>query len=720
MDCKNRKSPLPRELIGPRVMFLSKLMRSNFNKVVAQHGLFSGQQDIVIEIINNEGITLNELAKRLDISCATASVSIKRMEKSGYIIKKADKNDARIIRLYPTEKAKEKNDSIRYHMDALDETIKKGMTDDEIGLLSDLIKKLAKYMKGLWLLAFVSASGMIIEAICELAMPSLANSIYEMVAAASSPEETKKRVLLFGAGMLALAAIGLCGGLATMKSSAYVGQKFAYRLRKDVYNKISKFSFSNIDRFSTASLTTRMTNDITMLQNVVMMGLRILVRGPALLVVSAVFAFKINAKMSMILLVMLPVIAVIVAVVLKFGFPMFQRMQKKVDNVNRVVQENLIGIRVVKAFVREDREKNKFAKASDDLAQQGARASGLIVTVMPIMMLLFNVVVVFVYYKGAIDANSGLMQVGQISVFASYITQILMTLMMISMMLLQVARAKACGDRIVEVLDTEIDIVNPESPYIPKKEDIKGKVEFKNVSFKYQADDNGDNILENISFTANAGEIVGIVGSTGCGKSSLVNLIPRLYDVTQGSVLIDGVDVRSYDLKALREITGVVLQKNVLFSGTIEDNIRWGKKDASEEEIISACKSAQAHDFIMQQPDGYKTYLAQGGLNLSGGQKQRLCIARAMIKKPKILILDDSTSAVDTATEAKIRESFYNELKDTTVFIIAQRISSVADADKILVVDDGEIKGIGTHSELIEENEIYQEIYKTQQKGVRE
>ncbi|MGN1123734.1 MAG: ABC transporter permease, partial [Eubacterium sp.] len=294
-----------------------------------------------------------------------------------------------------------------------------------------MIKKLAKYMKGLWLLALVSASGMIIEAICELAMPSLANSIYEMVAAASSPEETKKRVLLFGAGMLALAAVGLCGGLATMKSSAYVSQKFAYRLRKDVYNKISKFSFSNIDRFSTASLTTRMTNDITMLQNVVMMGLRILVRGPALLVVSAVFAFKINAKMSMILLVMLPVIAVIVAVVLKFGFPMFQRMQKKVDNVNRVVQENLIGIRVVKAFVREDREKNKFAKASDDLAQQGARASGLIVTVMPIMMLLFNVVVVFVYYKGAIDANSGLMQVGQISVFASYITQILMNLMMI-------------------------------------------------------------------------------------------------------------------------------------------------------------------------------------------------------------------------------------------------------------------------------------------------
>lgn len=586
-----------------------------------------------------------------------------------------------------------------------------------------MIKKLAKYMKGLWFLSLISAMGMIIEAICELAMPSLANSIYERVSTASSPADAKDFVIKMGIGMLALAVIGLCGGLTTMKSSAIVSQRFAFRLRRDVYNKISKFSFRNIDRFSTASLTTRMTNDITMLQNVVMMSLRILVRGPALLIVSAVFAFKINAKMSTILLVMLPVIVVIVVLVLKFGFPMFQKMQKKVDNVNRVVQENLIGMRVVKAFVREDHEKEKFHKVSDELADQGARASGLIVTVMPIMMLLFNVVIVFVYYKGSIDAanfsETG-MQVGQISVFASYIAQILMNLMMISMMLLQLARGKACGDRVVEILDTEIDIVNPENPYIPSAENAKGKVEFKNVSFKYDVDSHGDNILENISFTANPGEIIGIVGGTGCGKSSLVNLIPRLYDVTEGQVLVDGVDVKDYDLTALRDMIGVVLQKNVLFSGTIEENIRWGKKDATEEEIVSACKSAQADDFIRQQPDGYQTYLAQGGLNLSGGQKQRLCIARAMIKHPKILILDDSTSAVDTATEAKIRESFYNELSDTTVFIIAQRISSVKDADKILVVDDGEIKGIGTHDELIENNEIYREIYTTQQKGVSE
>ncbi len=583
-----------------------------------------------------------------------------------------------------------------------------------------MIKKLAKYMKGLWLLAAVSASGMIIEAICELSMPSLAKNIYEMVRNTSSPEETKTAVIKLGVLMVFLAVVGLCGGLATMKSSAVVSQKFAFRLRNDMYRKISAFSFKNIDEFSTASLTTRLTNDVTTLQNTVMMGLRILVRGPALMIVAAVFAFRINPKMSMLLLVLLPIVAVVVVLVLKYGFPMFQKMQKKIDNVNRVVQENLIGIRVVKAYVREEHEKDKFKKASDDLAAQGAKASGLIVTLMPVMLLLFNAIIVFIYYKGSLDAYHGTMGVEEISVFASYIMQVVMNLMMISMMLIMVARAKACGDRVVEVLDTEIDITNPENPYIPDANQFRGEVEFKNVDFRYSTQTSGDNILDNISFTAKPGEIIGIVGGTGCGKSSLVNLIPRLYDVTGGSVLIDGVDVRDYDLTALRDNIGVVLQKNVLFTGTIKDNIRWGNQNATDEEIIAACKAAQAHDFIMRQPNGYDTELSQGGLNLSGGQKQRLCIARAMIKNPKILILDDSTSAVDTATEAKIRNSFYNELSDTTVFIIAQRISSVKDADKIIVVDDGEIKGIGNHSQLLENNEIYQEIYETQQKGVLE
>lgn len=583
-----------------------------------------------------------------------------------------------------------------------------------------MIKKLAQYMKGLWGLAIISASGMIIEAICELALPSLASNIYHMVDNAVDISTTKAKVFQYGIFMLLLAVIGLCGGLATMKTSAIASQKFAYRLRSDMFKKISRFSFKNIDEFSTASLTTRMTNDVTTLQNVVMMSLRILVRVPALLIVSAVFAARINLKMSATLLILLPIFAVIIAVVLKFGFPMFQKMQKRVDSVNRVVQENLIGIRVVKAFVREKYEKKKFHKVSDELANQGAKASGLIVIVMPVMMLLFNAVIVFVYYKGSLDAVNGIMQVEQVSVFASYIAQILMNLMMVSMMLLMLARGKACGDRVVEVLDTDIDITNPENAYIPDASSLRGDVEFKNVSFKYSTDSSGDNILDNINFKVNAGEIVGIVGGTGCGKSSMVNLIPRLYDATEGQVLIDGVDVKNYDLTALRDMIGVVLQKNVLFTGTIKDNIRWGNKNATDEEVIAACKAAQAHDFIIAQPDGYDTNLAQGGLNLSGGQKQRLCIARAMIKNPKILILDDSTSAVDTATEAKIRESFYTEHAGTTVFIIAQRISSVMNVDKILVVDDGEVKAIGTHDELLESSEIYQEIYTTQQKGVLE
>ncbi len=579
-----------------------------------------------------------------------------------------------------------------------------------------MIKKLSKYLKGLGWLCVASAAGMIIEAMCELALPSIANSVYEMVKSSTGdPTQLKYKIAKIGLLMLIMAVIGLAGGLITMKTSSVVSQKFSYRLRKAMYDKISSFSFKNIDTFSTSSLTTRLTNDVTMLQNTVMMGLRILVRAPALLIVSAVFAFSINAKLSMILLVLFPIMIIIIAVFLKFGFPMFQKMQKKIDNINRVVQENLIGIRVVKAYVREDKEKDKFHNASDELAKQGSKASGLIITVMPIMMLLMNFVIIYIYYKGSVDASKELMNVGQISVLANYIIQVLMNIMMVSMLMLQITRAKACGDRVVEVLDTDVDIVNPNNAFKPT--DPKGEIEFKNVSFGYN---DGIDILSDISFKAKPGSIVGIIGSTGCGKSSLVNLIPRLYDVTGGEILVDGVNVKNYDLEALRELTGVVLQKNVLFTGTIKENIKWGKKDATDEEIIAACKAAQAHDFIMSQPNGYDTVLTQGGLNLSGGQKQRLCIARAIIKQPKILILDDSTSAVDTATEAKIRECFYNELKDTTVLIIAQRISSVAEADEIIVLDDGKIDSIGTHDELMQTSEIYQEINKTQQKGVTE
>ena len=579
-----------------------------------------------------------------------------------------------------------------------------------------MLKKLIKYLKGLGWLCLASALGMIVEAICELALPSIANKVYEMVRTANGDEaQLKFTIAKIGIVMLFMAIIGLLGGLITMKTSSVASQKFSYRIRKAMYEKIASFSFKNIDTFSTSSLTTRMTNDVTMLQNTLMMVLRILVRAPALLIVSAVFAFSINPKLSAILLVLLPIMVAIVLVILKFGFPMFQKLQKKIDNINRVVQENLIGIRVVKAYVREDREKDKFHSASDELAKQGVKASGLIVTIMPIMMLLMNFVIIYIYYKGSTDASKGLMDVGEISVLANYIIQVLMNIMMVSMLFLQLTRAKACGDRVVEVLDTEVDIVNPENPYIPQSP--MGEIEFKNVSFGYNE---GMDILTDISFKAEAGSIVGIIGSTGCGKSSLVNLIPRLYDVTDGELLIDGVNVKDHDLEALRDMTGVVLQKNVLFTGTIKENIKWGNPYATDKEIVNACKAAQAHEFIMSQPDGYDTVLAQGGLNLSGGQKQRLCIARAILKQPKILILDDSTSAVDTATEARIRECFYNELKSTTVLIIAQRISSVANADKIIVLDDGRIDSIGTHDELLKSSEIYQEINATQQKGVME
>ncbi len=582
--------------------------------------------------------------------------------------------------------------------------------------------KLSKFMKGLWPLAFIGCFGMVIEVVCQLYLPKIMGRIIDkgvtpVINGTVPASEGQKYIFIQGAIMVLVAVVSIIGGITCIKESAVASQNFASRIRNAMFEKISSFSFKNIDEFSTASLTTRLTNDVTTIQNTVMMSLRILVRVVSLLIFASFFAFSINAKLASLIMICLPVIAIVVACVLKVGFPMFKKMQKRIDAINSVVQENLIGIRVVKAYVREDHEKEKFKKVNDDLSAQGAKATGIVITVMPIMMLLFNLTSVLVIYRGGIDINSGIMTTGELLSFISYVMEILMSIMMFAMILMMVVRSRACADRVKEVLDAEVDITTPEKT---KSSNKKGKVEFKNVNFRYSTQTHGDDILSNINFTAEAGKIVGIVGSTGCGKSSLVSLIPRLYDVTNGQVLIDGVDVRDYDLTELRDNIGVVLQNNTLFTGTIKENLRWGKKDATDEEIVAACKSAQAHDFIMEQPNGYDTVLVQGGLNLSGGQKQRLCIARAMIKKPHILILDDSTSAVDTATEAKIRKSFYTDLKDTTVFIIAQRITSVIDADEILVMDDGEIKGIGTHKELIESNEIYKEIYNTQQKGVME
>lgn len=582
--------------------------------------------------------------------------------------------------------------------------------------------RLMKFLKGLWIASVIGSLGMVLEAACQLYLPKLMgkiidNGVTPVINETMSAADGRAYVLKEAVIMILVSLIAIVGGITCMKLSSEVSQKFAARIRNAMFKKISSFSFKNIDEFSTASLTTRLTNDVTMIQNMTMMILRMLIRMPSMLIVASFFAVSINPRLASMLLFALPLIIIAVGIVMKFGFPMFKKMQKKIDALNSVVQENLIGIRVVKAFVREDHEKKKFKKANDNLSAMGEKAAGMIILAMPLMMLIFNLTMVMVIYKGGVSINAGDMTTGDLLSFISYVMEILMSLMMIAMLLVMVARGKACADRIKEVLDADIDIVNNEKTITAEKH---GRVQFENVNFRYSTQTDGDDILNGISFTAEPGQIIGIVGGTGCGKSSLVSLIPRLYDVTGGRVLIDDVDVRNYDIEELRELIGVVLQNNVLFTGTIKENIRWGKKDATDEEIIAACKAAQAHDFIMRQPDGYDTVLAQGGLNLSGGQKQRLCIARAMIKKPKILILDDSTSAVDTATEAKIRNAFYNELKDTTVFIIAQRISSVKEADEILVMDDGEIKGVGNHNELMETNEIYQEIYNTQQKGVIE
>lgn len=576
-----------------------------------------------------------------------------------------------------------------------------------------MFKRLMPYMKGYWFLSFVSIVGMAVEAACELALPKTMAKIVDIGIVNGDNEY----IIKMGVYMLILALVGLAGGMTAAKVSSVASQGFAYKIRRAMYENISSFSFKNIDDFSTASLTTRLTNDVTTIQNMVRMILVMLVRAPAMLVISAFYAFSINARLACVILAVLPIILIAVALVMKFGFPMFQKMQKKIDAINAVIQENLIGIRVVKAFVREDHEKEKFKKRNDDLTQMGIKAGTMIVTAMPVVMAVFDAAILIIVWLGGNQVGNGTMQIGDLLSFITYISQVLMSTMMFAMILLQVVRGKACAQRIGEVLETKSTVTNKENAI---KADGKGTVEFKNVEFKYSEEGSGDLILSNINFKVDSGKVVGIVGSTGCGKSSLVSLIPRLYDVYSGQVLIDGVDVRDYDMESLRDMIGVVLQKNVLFSGTIKENIRWGKEDATDEEIVKACKASCADDFISSFPDGYDTYLAQGGLNLSGGQKQRLCIARAMIKKPKILILDDSTSAVDTATEARIRQSFKNELKDTTVFIIAQRISSVQDADEILVLDDGELKGVGTHEELLKNNEIYQEIVNTQAKGVGE
>ena len=556
----------------------------------------------------------------------------------------------------------------------------------------------------------------ILEVICELLLPLVMAEIVDT----AIPSGDVQYIFQLGAIMLLLAGISMVCGVLASKYAAYASQGFGGNLRQCLFDKVQEFSFADIDRFSSASLITRMTNDVNAMTMMLAMGLRMLVRAPVMLVAAVIISVTLNARLAVILLVVIPVMVLVIGILMKMCTKLFEVMQTKIDGLNNTLQENLVAIRVVKAFVRENHERKKFKKANDDL-MDAALAVGLrIIAILPVMMLCLNGATVAVLYFGGKMVMGATFDLGQLQAFINYIVQILMSVMMVAMSLLQLSRAQACAHRINEVLNTEPSVEDKENAAQTQLPAPRGQVEFRDVSFKYVTTGSGDDVLSHISFTVQPGQFVAIVGGTGTGKSSLVNLIPRFYDVTGGQVLVDGVDVRDYPLEELRSRIGMVLQTNVLFTGTIRENLLWGNPDATEEEIIQAAKDAQAYDFIMSFPDGFDTYLDQGGVNVSGGQKQRLCIARAMLRKPAILILDDSTSAVDSATEAAIRESFARNLKDTTVIIIAQRISSVQYADEILILDDDHIVGQGTHEELLANNEIYQEIYQSQQQGVQE
>ncbi len=519
-----------------------------------------------------------------------------------------------------------------------------------------------------------------------------------------------------GALMVAMALLSLFFGAIAGRLGAVAGMGFAKNLRGAMFRKVQDFSFSNVDKFSTASLTTRLTTDVTNLQNAFMMLIRGAFRSPIMLVSATIMAVCVNPKLSVVFLFAIPVLGISIFFIATKAFPRFEKMLSQYDSMNGMVQENLTGIRVVKAFAREEYETKRFSETSDGVRRAQVFAEKLIILNMPIMQLVMYGSICAILWFGGNMAVDGDILTGQLSSFIMYVGQILISLMMLSMLFIMFVISRASMQRVYEVLSEEPAIADPEGASVMPED---GSISFRNVSFSYFGDMN-NLALENISLDIKSGETIGIIGGTGSSKSTLVQLIPRLYDATEGTVTVGGHDVREYSLETLRDQVAMVLQKNVLFSGTIKDNLKWGNGDASDEEIIEACKSACAHDFIMGFPDGYDTYLGQGGVNVSGGQKQRLCIARALLKKPGIIILDDSTSAVDTATDSSIRKAFREKLADTTTIIIAQRISSVMDADRIIVMDGGEINGIGTHEELMSSNEIYREVYDSQQKGADE
>ncbi|MDO5407606.1 MAG: ABC transporter ATP-binding protein [Eubacteriales bacterium] len=570
------------------------------------------------------------------------------------------------------------------------------------------MKRYTKYARPYLSAFLIGPCLMLTEVFGEIMLPKLMSLIINHGVANRDAGYIIRVGLVMALVGVVMAASGIGGAYFSSKASIC----FTSDLRQDLFAKVQQFSFQNIDDYSTGSLVTRLTNDIQQVQMVMMMCLRIALRAPGMLVGALIMAFTMNAKLAAIILVVIPILTLVIALIMKTAYPRFGIMQTKLDKMNSGIQEALTNVRVVKSFVREDFEKEKFGKANTDLQETSLKAMNIVIMTMPVMMLAMNITTVAVVWYGGNLIIGGSMQVGDLTAFTTYIVQILMSLMFLAMIFLQSSRAMASVKRIDEVMRTEIDLTD-EKATAKDQRVTEGRVEFRDVAFSYEKD-GGEPVLEHISFTAEPGQVIGIIGATGSGKTSLVQLIPRLYDTTEGEVLVDGVNVRDYSLKHLREGVGMVLQKNVLFSGTIEENLKWGDEDASMEEIRSMADAAQADGFVTSFVNGYDTDMGQGGVNVSGGQKQRLCIARALLKRPKILILDDSTSAVDTATEAKIRECFRTTLKDTTKFIIAQRIGSVEEADQILVLDDGHMIGMGTHQELLAGCEAYQEIYYSQ------
>ncbi len=571
-----------------------------------------------------------------------------------------------------------------------------------------MIRKLASRTREFTKDALLTPFFVILEVIMEVIIPKIMGLLIDRgIDAKDMAGIWKYGIILIACAMLALLFGALAGTYAARASTG-----FARNLRHDMYYNVQNFSFSNIDKFSTGSIVTRMTTDVTNVQNAFQMCTRIAVRAPVMLVFSLIVAFSINRRLAMIFLAVLPILGIGVGILMKLVGPVFEQVFKTYDRMNTVVQENVSGIRVVKAYVREDHETEKFKNVSYMLYKGFSKAQKMMTAVSPLMQFCMYTSMLMISWFGARLIVSGSMSTGDLNSLFSYVMQILMSLMMVSMVIVMITLSKASAERIVEILDEQSDLHDPAKPVTKV---ANGEIIFDDVSFSYKGDEN-KLALKDVNLRIKPGQTIGILGGTGSAKSTLVQLIPRLYDVTKGSVKVGGIDVRDYSLDALRNEVAMVLQKNVLFSGTIKENLRWGDENASDEEIARVCRLAQADEFIERMPDRYDTHIEQGGTNVSGGQKQRLCIARALLKKPKILILDDSTSAVDTKTDALIRKAFSEEIPDTTKIIIAQRVSSVQDADQIIILDGGRIEAAGTHEELLKTNTIYQEIYSQQQK----